>query len=81
MAALVTWTLTDYPIAVLRAGSKRAGQVSIVGLLWAQLGVLAVFWVWLAWVALARRLRPGHQAGGPGGSGGQTVAAPGLHVM
>lgn len=55
VAALVTWTLTDYPIAVLRAGSTRAGQVSIGGLLWAQLGVLAVFWVWLAWVALARR--------------------------
>ena len=55
VAALVTWTLTDYPIAVLRAGSKRVGQVSIAGLLWAQLGVLAVFWVWLAWVSLARR--------------------------
>ena len=55
VAALVTWTLTDYPIAVLRAGRTRAGQVSIDGLLWAQLGVLAVFWVWLAWVALARR--------------------------
>ena len=55
VAALVTWTLTEYPIAVLRAGSTRDGQVSIAGLLWAQLGVLAVFWVWLAWVALARR--------------------------
>lgn len=55
VAALVTWTLTDYPIAVLRAGSTRVGQVSIAGLLWVQLGVLAVFWVWLAWVALARR--------------------------
>ena len=54
VAALVTWTLTDYPIAVLRAGSTGAGQVSIAGLLWAQLGVLGVFWVWLAWVALAR---------------------------
>ena len=55
VAALVTWTLTDYPIAVLRAGSTGAGQVSIAGLLWAQLGVLGAFWVWLAWVALARR--------------------------
>jgi hypothetical protein len=55
VAALVTWTLTDYPITVLRAGHTGAGQVSIAGLLWAQLGVLAVFWAWLAWVALARR--------------------------
>ncbi len=55
VAALVTWTLTEYPIAVLRGGSTGAGQVSIAGLLWAQLGVFAVLWVWLAWGALARR--------------------------
>jgi hypothetical protein len=91
VAALVTWTLTDYPIAVLRAGSTRAGQFSIAGLLWAQLGVLAVLWVWLAWVALARRraraARPAVQADSDGkpwqprvflGAGGCVLAYYGL---
>jgi hypothetical protein len=55
VAALVTWTLTDYPITLLRAHSTRTGQVSFAWQLWAQLGVLGVFWVWLALVALARR--------------------------
>jgi len=55
VAALATWTLADYPITILRAGSTGAGQLSDAGLLWAQLGVLAVFWVWFARVALARR--------------------------
>jgi hypothetical protein len=55
VAALATWTLADYPITILRAGSTGAGQLSDAGLLWGQLGVLAVFWVWFAHVALARR--------------------------
>jgi hypothetical protein len=55
VAALATWTLADYPITILRAGGTGAGQLSDAGLLWAQLGVLAVFWVWFARVALARR--------------------------
>jgi hypothetical protein len=55
VAALATWTLADYPVTILRAGSTGAGQLPDAGLLWAQLGVLAVFWVWFARVALARR--------------------------
>jgi hypothetical protein len=62
VAALATWTLADYPITILKAGSTGAGQPSDAGLLWAQLGVLAVFWVWFARVALARRRA---QATGP----------------
>jgi hypothetical protein len=54
VAALATWMLADYPIALLRAGSTSIGRVSFSGLLWAQLGVLGAFWVWLAWVAVAR---------------------------
>jgi hypothetical protein len=55
VAALATWTLTDYPITLLREGSTRVGQHSDAGLLWAQVGVVAILWVWLARVALARR--------------------------
>ena len=54
VAALATWTLADYPVTILKAGSTGAGHLSDAGLLWAQLGVLAAFWVWLGCVALAR---------------------------
>jgi hypothetical protein len=54
VAALATWTLADYPVTILRAGSTGAGHQSDAGLLWAQLGVLAAFWVWLGCMALVR---------------------------
>ena len=77
VAALVTWTLTDYPIAVLRAGRHRGRPVSIDGLCGSARRTRGL-------LGLARLGRPsqaartGHQASGPGGSGRQTVAARGL---
>ena len=63
IAALATWTLADVPISSLRLGATTIDlHLSDAGLRWAQLGILAVFWVWLggttaaAWYA--RRKRP-----------------------
>ena len=63
IAALATWTLADVPISSLRLGGTTIDPyLSDAGLRWAQLGTLAVFWVWLggttaaAWHA--RRKRP-----------------------
>lgn len=67
IAALATWTLADEPVALLRlGGTSITPDDSYAGLRWAQLGVLAVFWVWLGAAAIARwrgrRERPaGHR--------------------
>jgi hypothetical protein len=61
IAALATWTLADSPISYLRAGATGIGKRSDAGLLWAQLGVLAVFWIWLGCVAVARRQARRHK--------------------
>ncbi len=70
IAALATWTLADAPISYLRRGTTSTGRHSDAGLLWAQLGVLAVFWIWLGCVAVARqqaRRHKGVSAPGPDG--------------
>ena len=56
IAALATWALADGPVSSLRLGGTSIDrQTSDAGLRWAQLGVLAVFWLWLGGRTLARR--------------------------
>lgn len=56
IAALITWPLADMPISSLRLGGTTiSATLSDAGLRWAQLAVLAVFWVRLAASALGRR--------------------------
>jgi hypothetical protein len=56
IAALATWALADGPISSLRLGGTSVDpQLSYAGLRWAQLGVLAVFWIWLSATTVARR--------------------------
>ena len=56
IAALATWALADGPISSLRLGGTSVNpQLSYAGLRWAQLGVLAVFWIWLSATTVARR--------------------------
>ena len=63
IAALATWTLADAPISGLRLGSASIGSHPNAALRWAQLAVLAVFWVWLGGRTVlgrqAQRQRPG----------------------
>jgi hypothetical protein len=47
IAALATWTLADAPVSDLRMGSASIGSHPNAALRWAQLAVLAVYWVWL----------------------------------
>ena len=71
IAALATWTLADAPISYLRLGTTVIGPHSDAGLLWAQLGVLAVFWIWLGCVAVARQQARRHKAVSPPDPDGQ----------
>ena len=63
IAALATWTLADAPISGLRLGSASIGSHPNAALRWAQLAVLAAFWVWLGGRTVlgrqAQRQRPG----------------------
>jgi hypothetical protein len=55
IAALATWTLAYVPVSSLRLGGTTIDpHLSDAGLRWAQLGVLAVFWVWLGCMTVAR---------------------------
>ncbi len=55
VAALATWVLADSPVSSLRLGVTSIDpHLSDAGLRWAQLGVLAAFWVWLGALAAAR---------------------------
>ncbi len=55
IAALATWALADGPVSSLRLGGARIDpQLSYAGLRWGQLGVLAVFWIWLGGATVAR---------------------------
>ena len=55
MAALATWVLADAPVSSLRLGVTSIDpHLSDAGLRWAQLGVLAAFWIWLGALAAAR---------------------------
>jgi hypothetical protein len=55
IAALATWALADGPVTSLRLGGTRIDpQLSYAGLRWGQLGVLAVFWIWLGGATVAR---------------------------
>jgi hypothetical protein len=66
IAALVTWTLAAEPVSQLRLGGTRIDPgLSDVGLRWAQLGVLAVFWIWLGCVTVARRRAQRHGPAAP----------------
>jgi hypothetical protein len=71
IAALATWTLADAPISYLRLGTTVIGPHSDAGLLWGQLGVLAVFWIWLGCVAVARQQARRHKAVSPPDPDGQ----------
>ena len=71
IAALATWTLAESPISYLRLGATGIGRHSDAGLLWAQLGVLAVFWIWLGCVAVARQQARRHRAVSPPDPDGQ----------
>ena len=58
IAALATWTLADVPISGLRLGSASIGSHPSAALRWAQLAVLAAFWIWLgARTVLGRQAR------------------------
>ena len=63
IAALATWTLADAPISGLRLGSASIGSHPNAALRWAQLVVLAVFWIWLGGRTVlgrqAQRKKPG----------------------
>jgi hypothetical protein len=55
VAALATWVLADAPVSSLRLGVTSIDpHLSDAGLRWAQLGVLAAFWIWLGALAAAR---------------------------
>jgi hypothetical protein len=55
VAALATWILADSPVSSLRLGVTSIDpHLSDAGLRWAQLAVLAAFWVWLGGLAAAR---------------------------
>ncbi|MGH3399789.1 MAG: hypothetical protein ACRDPO_34410 [Streptosporangiaceae bacterium] len=55
VAALATWVLADSPVSSLRLGVTSIDpHLSDAGLRWAQLGVLAAFWIWLGALAAAR---------------------------
>ena len=62
IAALATWTLADAPISGLRLGSASIGSHPNAALRWAQLTVLAVFWIWLGARTVLGRQAQGKKA-------------------
>ena len=63
IAALATWTLADAPVSGLRLGSASIGSHPNAALRWAQLAVLAVFWIWLGGRTVLGRRAPRKKPG------------------
>jgi hypothetical protein len=73
--ALATWALADAPVATLRAAGAGIGPHRAEWQLrWAQLGVLAVLWMWVIWRAAAKRYGRAETSGAS--SEGQPKAGP-----